>query len=216
MVSILVSMASFAAPVVKQTNSDGSIEFSNASLDRKSKKTIIYKTNNNQIPTFTNSKPTHSSYEILQFDCFACNPNSTIDWYSVKLNRTAYAKTVKKVAKKNQVDPALVRALIHAESAFKPKIKSNKGAMGLMQLMPATAKELGVKDALNPEQNIQGGVKYLAQLLRQFNGDIRLATAAYNAGPGAVKKYNGIPPYKETKVYVERVMILHQRYKQTI
>ncbi len=214
--SILFSMASTAAPIVKQTNSDGKIEFSNTSSSHKAKKTVIYKTKTNQVPTFTDTKPTNMAYEVLRFDCFACNPDSAIDWYKVKLNRTAYASTVKQVAKKNRVDPALVRALIHAESAFRAKVKSNKGAMGLMQLMPATAKELGVRDALDPEQNIQGGVKYLAQLLRQFKGNIRFATAAYNAGPNAVKRYNGIPPYKETEVYVERVMILHQRYKQTI
>jgi soluble lytic murein transglycosylase-like protein len=80
--------------------------------------------------------------------------------------------------------------------------------------MPATAKELGVKNALNPRENIDGGAKYLAQMLQEFNGDTRLATAAYNAGPNAVKKYNGIPPYQETQVYVERVNILYKRYKK--
>lgn len=205
----------YAAPVVKQTNNEGIIEFSNASqLNKKTKKTLIYKTNNSSVPTFTDQKPTHTAYEVLRFDCFACNPDSTINWYQVKLNRTAFDKTVKLAAKKNKVDPALVRALIHAESAFRPKIKSHMGAMGLMQLMPATAKELGVTDALNPQQNINGGVKYLAQLIKQFDGNLRLATAAYNAGPNAVKKYKGIPPYRETEVYVKRVMILHQRYKQ--
>ena len=83
-----------------------------------------------------------------------------------------------------------------------------------MQLMPGTASDLGVKNAFNANENIEGGVKYLAQLLSQFNGDIKLATAAYNAGPNAVKKYNGIPPYSETKVYVERVGILHRRYQR--
>lgn len=205
----------YAAPVVKKTNNEGVVEFSNTpQQNKKVKKTLIYKTNGNSTPTFTDQKPTTASYEVLRFDCFACNPDSTINWYQVKLNRTAFANAVKQASNKNKVDPALVRALIHAESAFRPKIKSHKGAMGLMQLMPATAKELGVKNALNPEQNINGGVKYLAQLLKQFDGNIRLATAAYNAGPNAVRKYKGIPPYSETKVYVERVMILHQRYKQ--
>ncbi|MDB2705194.1 lytic transglycosylase domain-containing protein [Pseudomonadota bacterium] len=204
-----------AAPVVKQTNNGGVIEFSNASqLNKKTQKTLIYKTNNSNVPSFTDQKPTHADYEVLRFDCFACNPDSTINWYQVKLNRTAFDKIVKSAAKKNKVDPALVRALIHAESAFKPKVKSPMGAIGLMQLMPATARELGVGDASNPQQNINGGVKYLAQLIKQFNGDLRLATAAYNAGPNAVKKYKGIPPYRETEVYVKRVMILHQRYKQ--
>ncbi len=212
---ISASLCTLAGPSINQkTNSEGITEFSNTTQHNSKNKTLIYKTKTNNIATFSDQKPTNMAFEVLQYDCFACNPNSTINWHHVRLNITAFAETVKQAAHKNKVDPALVRALIHAESAFKPKIKSRKGAMGLMQLMPATAKELGVRDALNPEQNINGGVKYLAQLLHEFNGNISLATAAYNAGPNAVKKYNGIPPYKETQVYVERVNILHQRYKQ--
>lgn len=105
---------------------------------------------------------------------------------------------------------------MHAESAFNPNAVSHKGAQGLMQLMPGTAKELGVQDALIPSQNIAGGAKYIAQLLKRFNGNIQLATAAYNAGPGAVKKYNGVPPYIETEVYAERVGILHKRYQMAL
>ncbi|HTF95935.1 MAG TPA: lytic transglycosylase domain-containing protein, partial [Cellvibrio sp.] len=111
------------------------------------------------------------------------------------------------------VDPALVRAVIHAESNFNPLARSRKGAMGLMQLMPGTARDMGVQDASNAAQNIEGGVKYLAWLLKRFKGDITLATAAYNAGPGAVDRHRGVPPYEETKTYVFRVNILHQRYK---
>jgi soluble lytic murein transglycosylase-like protein len=106
-----------------------------------------------------------------------------------------------------------VRAVIHAESNFNPLARSRKGAMGLMQLMPGTARDMGVADSSDPGQNIQGGVKYLAYLLGRFNGDITLATAAYNAGPGAVSRHHGVPPYEETKTYVFRVNVLHQRYK---
>lgn len=100
----------------------------------------------------------------------------------------------------------LLLAVAKAESDFDPNCTSSSGAMGIMQLMPATAKELGVTDAYDPEQNIMGGAKYLAENLKIFNGDTKLAVAAYNAGPGAVKKYDGIPPYAETQNYVKKVL----------
>ena len=103
----------------------------------------------------------------------------------------------------NTVNVDLVRALIQAESAFNPRAVSPKGALGLMQLMPATAAEFGVTDAFNPAQNIRAGVRYLKQLLDTYEGRVELALAAYNAGPGAVKKYGGkVPPYRETQNYV--------------
>ena len=111
------------------------------------------------------------------------------------------------------VSADLVRAVIQVESAFNPRALSPKGAMGLMQLMPATARSLGVLDASIPANNINGGVQYLAGLLKRFKGDISLAAAAYNAGPEAVEKYVGVPPFAETIVYVQRVKLLHQRYK---
>ena len=199
----------------------GTVEFSNLTTVKKKKPvktTIIYKySESDDVMVFTNKKPQHvTEFEVLKYDCYACNPDSKIDWYRVRLNLTSYSDAVTQAAKKHQVDPALIRALMHAESAFNPNATSHKGAQGLMQLMPATAKELGVEDALNPAQNIAGGAKYLAKLLKQFNGNIQLATAAYNAGPTAVRKYNGVPPYKETEVYVERVGILHQRYQTAL
>ena len=139
-----------------------------------------------------------------------------MDWYNIPLRLKAYRFAINEAAKKYRVDPALVRAVIHAESAFKPGAKSKKGALGLMQLMPATAKDMGVINALSPEENIHGGVRYLAWLLEENGGDTLLATAAYNAGPGAVKRHGGIPPYEETQTYVERVKILHDRYKKAL
>lgn len=191
---------------------DGSVEFSNR--DATGDKTLIYKSENDGVLTISNIKPQSGSYKTYSFTCYACSPKSGIDFHSIKLNKTAYLDHINSAAQRYNVEPSLVRALIHAESAFNPKARSKAGAQGLMQLMPMTAQELGVKNAFNPKQNINGGVKYIAQLLQQFNGSIRLATAAYNAGPNAVLKYNGIPPYKETEVYVKRVAILHNRYKK--
>lgn len=105
-----------------------------------------------------------------------------------------------------QISVDLLKAVAKAESDFDPDCTSSSGAMGIMQLMPGTAKELGVTDAYDPEENIMGGAKYLAENLKIFNGDISLSLAAYNAGRGAVEKYNGIPPYTETQNYVKKIL----------
>ncbi len=110
------------------------------------------------------------------------------------------------IAEKFGLDPALFQALIQQESAFNPSAVSSAGALGLTQLMPKTAKSLGVTNPLDPIQNMEGGAKYLSQLLKQFNGDRKLALAAYNAGPGAVSRYGGIPPFKETQTYVNKIL----------
>jgi len=121
-------------------------------------------------------------------------------------NKPQILSMISQIAKKHGVDEKLVKALVQQESGFNPKATSHCGAKGLMQLMPSTAKTLGVTDAYNPVQNVDGGVRHLKWLLSKYNGNIILALAAYNAGSGAVDKYDGVPPYAETQNYVKSIL----------
>jgi soluble lytic murein transglycosylase len=123
----------------------------------------------------------------------------------------AYDGLIGLTARENQVQPALVKAVIAAESNFDPEAVSRKGARGLMQLMPATAEELGVEDPLEPTDNVRGGTRYLRSMLDRY-GDLTRALAAYNAGPSAVDRYGGVPPYRETQDYVNRVLTYYRAY----
>jgi soluble lytic murein transglycosylase-like protein len=118
-----------------------------------------------------------------------------------------------RAANRHDVDPALVKAIIMAESGYNPNAISKKGAKGLMQLMPSTAEALGVEDVFNPEQNISGGVRYFKRLVNRFDGDVKLALAAYNAGSKKVRHYQGIPPYKSTQYYIKKVFKYYNLYK---
>jgi len=166
------------------------------------------------VTSFSDIEPMDLYYETVRVGCFACHIDSQVDWYNTKLYKQKYQAEIAKAAQLHNIDRHLIRAIIHAESHFRKDVVSKQGAQGLMQLMPATARELGVTDPFIAEQNIQGGAKHLAKLLKKYRGDIRMVAAAYNSGEGTVEKYGGVPPYKETKVYIERVEILHKRYQK--
>jgi soluble lytic murein transglycosylase len=122
---------------------------------------------------------------------------------------------VSQCASQFNLDEALIHAVIKAESGYNPRAVSNKGAMGIMQLIPETARDMQVNDPFNPEENIRGGSRYLRLMLDEFGGNLDFAIAAYNAGPNAVRRHGGIPPYQETRTYVERVKRFLQSYRES-
>lgn len=176
----------------------------------------VYKfTDKDGIVHYTNIRPGgQQKVQTFSFPCYASDPScNQLDWEKIPLNRGAFDDAIQVAAEEYAVDDALIRAIIHAESAYQPEALSPKGAQGLMQLMPATQAELQIVDVFDPVSNIDGGTLYLSRLLDQFDQSVELAAAAYNAGPGAVREYGGIPPYKETREYVRRIKILYRRYR---
>ena len=146
------------------------------------------------------------SYSIKPFGSLTNVSAKKISKTSSSKSREAIMGYIKNAADKYGVEEKLISALIKQESGFNPNAVSKAGAQGLMQLMPQTAKSLGVINSLDPEDNIDGGVRYLKQMLDKYNGNKILALAAYNAGPGAVDKYSGVPPYRETQNYVRNIL----------
>jgi soluble lytic murein transglycosylase-like protein len=186
------------------------------SAKSESSQTIYKFRNDSGVLSFSDRRPKRTTeFEILKFDCYACQSNPSIDWHSVPLNIKDFRSFTQTAANQVNVDESLIRAVIHAESAFKSDALSSQGAMGLMQLMKKTAQALGVENRQDPSANILAGSQYLREQLDNF-GDTKLALAAYNAGPTAVKRYKGIPPYPETERYIERVMILKARYEKAL
>ena len=176
----------------------------------------IYKyTDEDGMVNYTNIKPANQrNVKTFSFPCYVSDPKcQQLDWERIPLNRQAFSDVIQASAEVFTIDESLIRAIIHAESAYQPEALSPQGAQGLMQLMPATQKELQIENVFDPVSNIEGGTRYLAGLMKEFDQNIELAAAAYNAGPGAVRKYGGIPPYKETREYVRRVKILYRRYR---
>jgi soluble lytic murein transglycosylase-like protein len=132
---------------------------------------------------------------------------------SMEARGAQYEYLINRHARKYGVDPALVKAMMRVESCFDSAAVSRVGAQGLMQLMPGTARLLGVSDSFDPDENIRGGVEYLSGLLKRFNNNLEYAVAGYNAGPGNVEKYKGIPPFSETQSYLKRVMAHYKKYR---
>ena len=133
-----------------------------------------------------------------------------------KPNRNHYYPMIDKTARAHQMDPALIRAVVKAESDYDPRAVSSADALGLMQLMPGTAQDLAVNNPFDPEENVRGGVQYLRYLLTRFNGDTSLALAAYHAGEQNVERHNGVPPIEATRTYIKRVLSYHKKYRQTM
>jgi len=147
---------------------------------------------------------------ITNFGGIGKGKTSDLAWLAKQRNkRSKYDAIINRYSDRFGVDPVLVRAVIQVESSFDPKCVSNRGARGLMQLMPETAERYGVKSIFDPEQNISGGVHYLSDLLQMFPRDLPRALAAYNAGENAVLRYAGIPPYDETITYVKRALTVY-------
>lgn len=139
--------------------------------------------------------------------------SSGVKAYGPDVSKSEINELIEEYSDKNGLDSDFVRAVVKQESGFNEKATSHCGAMGLMQLMPGTAKGLGVKNPYDAEQNVAGGTKMLSNLLKTYGGNKELVLAAYNAGGGAVKKYGGIPPYQETQNYVKNVLSIYKRYK---
>lgn len=168
----------------------------------------------NGIIHYSSKKPNVKNFKIINIRCPECGWKNTVNWSNTPLVKNKFEKEIQNAAKKWSIEASLIKAIIHAESSFKADVESSAGAQGLMQLMPATQQIYSVSNPFDPTQNINAGTAYLKHLMKTYNNNLRLSLAAYNAGEGAVKKYNNnVPPYKETENYIERVKILKKRYK---
>jgi len=160
--------------------------------------------------SFTDNPPRYDQWDIFIRGGPSRSGSRFRDFF---VNRNKYDETIKRLSDEQDVPAALIKAVVMAESAFNPNARSRTGAQGLMQLIPGTARLVGCTDPLDPDENLAGGTRYLKMMLMRFKGDTRRAVAAYNAGPGAVERYGGIPPYDETRYYVRRVLSLYEDFR---
>lgn len=173
---------------------------------------IYIQRQNDGVPNYSDARPLRGPYSRIRAQgrptagaaCLGLNE------HSMQERASFYAQSIRKHASANGLAPELVSAVMRVESCYDRHAVSRAGARGLMQLMPATAAQLGVKDSFDPDQNIAGGVRYLAQMLTRFNHDLKLGLAAYNAGPEAVAAYKDVPPFPDTKSYVSRILKLYK------
>jgi soluble lytic murein transglycosylase-like protein len=182
-VTIFIWASPSHADIFMRRGSDGTMHFSNCPMGAEWKLYAKEKARKNQYPQYAQSQ-----------------------YAAKKYSRSQYDNIINIIARGQGVSPTLIKSVIEVESGYDPNAKSSKGAMGLMQLMPGTAQDLGVSDPWNPTENITAGTKYLSWLIRKYDGNIMKALAAYNAGPNAVDTYGGIPPYQETTNYVRSVL----------
>jgi soluble lytic murein transglycosylase-like protein len=150
---------------------------------------------------------------LAEKDKFRPNQTSSVSTVSGRLDSASVQPYIQEAAAAHNVDPALIEAVIKQESAYDPNAESHVGAQGLMQLMPETAADLGVKNRLDPRENVMGGAKYLRQLLDRYDGNMTMAIASYNAGMGNVDHYGGVPPFPETQDYVQKVLNNYEQFK---
>jgi soluble lytic murein transglycosylase len=182
------------AEIYKYVDKDGVIHFTNVPTNTQYKRVPM--------PSFTASLPPKTGIPLSRPEPKQCLP----------VGESFYDKHIQATCLSYGLDHKLVKAVIRAESGFNPSAVSPKGAMGLMQLMPGTSRLMGVANPFDPGQNIEGGARYLRDMLNRFNNNLVFALAAYNAGPKAVERYGGIPPYDETLVYVQRVLKYYLAY----
>ncbi len=175
---------------------------------------IFMGTDSNGVITFTDTPPSGDNTYSLFMEDLGDRPNrwAQVNPALMQKNLDLFDGLILSASSRHQVSPELVKAMVLVESGMNPKARSPKGAMGLMQLMPGTAKDMGVDDAFDPEENINGGTRYIRKMLDTFP-DQRHAIAAYNAGPTNVKRHKGVPPFKETQYYVQKVLKYYQHFR---